>query len=172
MRELALRADQEEFLEYCREQLFGENRSLMPGERNLVKLFWGDFKKKQVKGGLKGGRWLMLMLVDISTFAVIEQAMVQSNQDDEYWRLWFQDTYVDSFANSLEDVVEKAFPEYKAQTKGRRNLHVLCMKYDNMYPHLNAEEQNHTRSDLRKMLNKKLHEELNKKSSSKSRPRR
>lgn len=152
----------QEFLDYCREQLFGKNRRLEPGERRLVTLFWDNFKKKDLKNVVKGGRWLMLMLVDISHFAVLEQAMIQSTLSDEEWRLWFQEDYVDNFVDSLEDVARKAFRDYKAQKKGRRNIGVLCMKYDNMYPDLDLEQQKRTRDDLRKMLNKMLHAEQNK----------
>jgi hypothetical protein len=141
-------------LTYEMNQLFGKNRKLAPGERNLVSLFVGknnmDFVGK-VRPAPKGSRWVMLMAVDLSTFTVIEQAAVSSAQDDEWWRNYLQWEIARNFTFTPKEVAQAALADY---LKGERRMSVLCQRYDTLYPYLDAAGQAETRAKVRKHLSK------------------
>jgi hypothetical protein len=139
--------------DYEREQVFDRNRKLEPGQRNLISLFYGSMSGKLLPAP-KGSRWIMLMMVDLSTYTVIEQAAVSSDWSDEQWRLEFQEMYLDRFATAFDEVATAAFGDYK---RGERKMGILCQRYDNVYPRLDIQGQKATRLALSKKLNKMLH---------------
>ena len=154
--------DEVEDLSYEMEQLFGENRILQPGQRNLVSLFFnGNMKGPQkLRPVAKGGRWVLFMALDLSTLTVIEHAAVSASWKDERWRGFFQYMIVESFTHSINEVADAAFNDYK---NGEKRMHVLAQRYDNLYPHLDKPGQKQTRLTLMKRLNRKLHGEANSK---------
>jgi len=145
-------ADDEDELSYEIAQLFGSNRKLRPGDRNLISLFWKGLDGGPKRGEVKpGSRHVMIMAVDLTKFEVLEQAVVTADWNDERWRHWFQWMFVNEFGAIVDEVARAAFGDYM---EGQTDMHKLSMRHDNLYKHLDEDGQKDSREKLRKKLNR------------------
>ncbi len=137
--------------------LFGPNRKFKPLTPQLIRVYGATLDGNVPQLAEQRSR-VMFLAVKLPEFEVLEHFFAGADFTDDQWRQIFRKTMVSQFVSTSAEVYDRAFELHKTGNfKGKGAIHRICMRADELYPLMNAEEQAEQRGKVWKGVQERLH---------------